>query len=142
MLNRSFQPRRVTNTCDNRSLNAAKHASETKSFRHIYTELHDTLVAAQGERDQRPNLVTVNGQTDWEWAMYERSVMLSMVNRWRSLTGREHIEMAAVEQADRRAGGHFDYTRTFALSCVGLVFTDRDTTSLSTRPVNQGTRLT
>lgn len=85
-----------------------------------YEILHAALITAQAERDQRPDLVTVNGQPECAWAIYERGVMLEQVNKIRADLGYQPVHMAAVERVENAAVGYSDYTKKYALYCAEL----------------------
>lgn len=78
------------------------------------------LSATQAERHLRPDLVTVNGQPECEWASYERKVMHREVNLAREAAGFPPVPLEAVARVEQQAVGHVDYTAKFALYCAEL----------------------
>lgn len=87
----------------------------------VRDRLKKILTGAQKSRDQRPNLVgTRDGGSEPEWARWERSVMTGAVNAERGKPGLPPISSIAVEEVERQAAGHIDYTDKFALYCSEL----------------------
>jgi hypothetical protein len=83
--------------------------------------LRQVLMTAQGKRDQRPNLVEVNGVAECEWAVYERQVMHDAVNLLRAGSQLPPVPLADIERVEMLAVGHSDYTAKFAFYCAELV---------------------
>lgn len=89
-------------------------------LRTLSAEFRAALIAAQAERPNRPDLVTVDGEPEREWVVYERSVMHRRVNAYRARVGLPEVPLAAVVRAEWQSAGHFDYTQKFAFYCAEL----------------------
>lgn len=76
------------------------------------------LVAAQSQRGYMP----IEGADTPDWRTYEMLVMWKTVNRMR-VDGHEKppVPFSDIEDAERQASGHSDYTKKFALYCSELV---------------------
>ena len=97
----------------------------------IKKQLLEVLSSAQGERNKRPELVTVLGW--WKdnctedipaWCEYEREVMMNAVNKFRSKLGKPLIGWREISRLESMAMGHSDYSSKFALYCAELVEMD------------------
>lgn len=87
----------------------------------VLERLKKILVQAQRARHVRPDLVgTRDGSSEPEWARWERHVMTGAVNAERSNFGLSPLSVVAVEDVERMAAGHIDYTDKFALYCSEL----------------------
>lgn len=82
--------------------------------------LREVLVAAQAERDQRPDLVDGVYGPECEWAVYERQVMHEAVNKLRAGFSLPPVPLTAVERVEQLAVGHSDYTAKFSFYCAEL----------------------
>ena len=91
-----------------------------QSLRELAADFREILATAQEKRDDRPDLVTVNGSLECEWALYEREVMHREVNRVRADTGLTPLPIEAVTRVENLAVGHSDYSRKFAFYCAEL----------------------
>lgn len=89
-------------------------------FKLITAQLGVTLARAMEERPLRPDLVTVDGQQECEWAVYELDVMHAEVNRLREGDGLPPVSREAITLVERQALGHSDYAAKFALYCAEL----------------------
>lgn len=87
----------------------------------VQKRIHAALVEAQQERLKRPEMVETSDGPEIGWALYERAVMLGVVNEIRSERGLVPVVQADVDRAEHLALGHFDYTEKFALACAELV---------------------
>lgn len=92
----------------------------TADFRSLYETFRQALIAAQADRHLRPDLVTVDGEPECEWAVHERDVMHRQVNASRAALGRPPVGLEAVLRVERIAVGHSDYTSKYALYCAEL----------------------
>lgn len=86
----------------------------------LYETFRQALIAAQADRHLRPDLVTVNGEPECEWAVHERDVMHQQVNDARAALGLPPVSLDAVLGVERMAVGHSDYTSKYALYCADL----------------------
>lgn len=93
----------------------------------ITTEQHQTLLAVRDDlldrlRTAQRRRASTDELVDGEpaWVGYERQEMRNGVNRWRSRHGLPLVAMAGVEQVERQAVGHVDYTQKLALYCAEL----------------------
>lgn len=82
--------------------------------------LRATLAAAQGERDQRPDLVNGPDGPECEWASYERTRMHETVNAIRAERGLPAVPVEDILRVERQAVGHSDYSLKFAFYCAEL----------------------
>lgn len=82
--------------------------------------LHRILLAAVQDRRQRPGVLTTPHGPDTEWGVHERQVMLDSVNTIRRRHGKDPVDMASIEGADRQAAGHIDWSTKFALFCAEI----------------------
>jgi hypothetical protein len=79
------------------------------------------LAEAQKQRPQRDELTTgPDGAPEMAWAAYERGVMHQEINDFRAKSEHSPIPLILVEQADRQAAGHSDYSTKFAWYCAEL----------------------
>jgi hypothetical protein len=79
------------------------------------------LAEAQKQRPQRDELTTgPDGTPEMAWAAYERSVMHQEISDFRAKSGHSPIPLSLVEQVDRQAAGHVDYSTKFARYCAEL----------------------
>jgi hypothetical protein len=90
-------------------------------FRLWTAQLRLVLTRAQEERHLRPDLVTVDGQPECEWAMYERNVMHAETNRLRATENLPPVPLAAIVAVEQQAVGHSDYTAKYASGCAELI---------------------
>jgi hypothetical protein len=88
--------------------------------------LRSELVAAQAERDKRPNFIDTLDGPELEWVVYEQQRMLAAVNVERAKRGLGPVDPAKIAKADRLSSGHVDYTDKFTLYCAELVVTEAD----------------
>lgn len=82
--------------------------------------LRATLSAAQGERDQRPDIVEGPDGPECQWAAYERICMHNTVNAIRADHGLPNVPIEDVIRVERLAVGHSDYSRKFAFYCAEI----------------------
>jgi phosphopantetheine adenylyltransferase len=87
----------------------------------LYSRLHRTLVRAQEERPLRDEFV----DGELEWVTYERETMHTAVNEARAELGYQPVDVTAIERAEQSAGGHFDYTKKYALYCAELALKEQ-----------------
>lgn len=83
----------------------------------------DILASAQGQRTQKQGWCydPVEGREIPEWVVFERKTMLDAVNVERAIRGLSPIDVETLyHKAERRAEGHSDYSRKFALYCAWL----------------------
>jgi hypothetical protein len=95
-------------------------AVANKSLRDLAADFRALLATAQEERAARPDIVTVDGETECAWVFYERTTMHDEVNRVRAETGLTPLPIAAVARVERMAAGHVDYTLKYAFYCAEL----------------------
>jgi hypothetical protein len=94
-------------------------------FRDLIQKMHDILVQAQDERDQRRDLVESNVPSNRHpevgWVVYERKVMLDAVNRERKNRQLPGITVEIfVRKVEQLAYGPVDYTDKLALYCAEM----------------------
>ena len=94
-------------------------------FKDLIQKMHGILVQAQGERDQRRELVEPNTPSNRHpevgWVVYERQVMLGAVNRERKNRHLPEITVEMfVQKVEQLAYGHSDYTSKQALYCAEM----------------------
>jgi len=82
--------------------------------------LYAVLVAAQKERDQRPDLIEGPDGPECEWARFERNAMWTEVNRICSERGLPPVLLTQMLDAERQAVGHSDYSLKYALYCAEI----------------------
>lgn len=102
--------------------------TDIKMWETVRDDMRATLRGAQEERDLRPDLVDTPTGVECEWAVYERSVMLGRVNRWRKMAGLPLANAELVARVERQASGHSDYTAKFALYCAEIALGEGDWT--------------
>lgn len=96
-------------------------AEREMPFLALVQHFRRTLIAAQGERAERPDLVgSPNGEAECAWAAFERDVMFREVNRLRTEEGFEPVSIEEVMRVESWACGHLDYTAKFALYCAEM----------------------
>jgi hypothetical protein len=91
-----------------------------RSLRGLAADFRTILAAAQEKRADRPDLVTVDGESMCAWAFYERQVMHEAVSRVRAETGLTPLPIEAVTRAENLAAGHSDYSQKYAFYCAEL----------------------
>ncbi|MFI1203540.1 hypothetical protein ACH4VR_29610 [Streptomyces sp. NPDC020883] len=82
--------------------------------------LYAVLVAAQKERDQRPDLLDGPDGPECEWARFERNAMWREVNRIRGERGLKPVLLSSIVSAEQQAVGHCDYTSKLAVYCAEI----------------------
>jgi hypothetical protein len=94
----------------------------------IKEQFLEVLSNAQGQRDQRQELVTCvawwnpsKPENIPAWCEYEREVMLGAINKLRDKKGLPLIGLLDVSRVESMAMGHSDYSSKFALYCAELV---------------------
>jgi len=84
-----------------------------------------SLERATKERRNRQNLLPVPAYANYReepaWVLYERELMLRLVNEERVKAGKAPISIEDVFKAEQQAFGRADYTSKFALYCTELV---------------------
>lgn len=80
-------------------------------WRGAYDRIHDVLVAAQAERDQRPYP---------GWHEHEKAVLLEIVNEIRASRGLPGVGSDAIDRAEQMASGHIDYTSKCCIYAADL----------------------
>jgi hypothetical protein len=86
------------------------------SWGNLIKYMHELLIAAQAERDDRSQ--SVNDEPGW--VAYEREVVLEAINEERTNRGFNTLTPDDVKRAETYAAGHVDYTWTFAIGCAKL----------------------
>lgn len=85
-------------------------------------QLRAVFADAASRRAERPELVADDaGGTECAWVGYERTQMLTEVNRQRADRGQLPATEAAVTRVEREACGHADYASKYALYCAEIV---------------------
>lgn len=90
------------------------------SLRDLAALFRAELVLAQVDRDKRPNLVTIGGETEPGWVFHERRVMHRETNWAREQAGFEPVPVEAIKRAEQSACGHVDYTAKYAFHCAEI----------------------
>lgn len=94
-------------------------------FLQLIERFKGTLATAAKERSQRPDQVAT---TDWKgrpdqeigWVVFEREVMLKLVNEIRIERGFPVIDIKEIQRVESCACGHVDYAVKFSLYCAEL----------------------
>jgi hypothetical protein len=95
-------------------------ATLNQSLRDLAAQFRTALVAAQEERSQRDEFVTINGETECGWVFHERDVMYRETNWVRADAGLPEVPVEAIKAVERQACGHCDYTLKYAFYCAEL----------------------
>jgi len=85
-----------------------------------FDRLYATLTTAMKERDHRSDVMDFMGRRELEWVVYERQMMLGMVNHLREERGLDDVTIEEIESVESMATGHSDYAKKFALYCADL----------------------
>lgn len=99
----------------------SRHNQDPTRITDVLPELRDALAAAQTHRHERA-ATTSKGEP--EWVVYEREVMVDATT---ALLIRHALPInardirTAVEHAEQRANGHYDYTTQWALGCAEYI---------------------
>ena len=70
-------------------------------------------------RDERP--LDIDKITESGWVLYERLLMLRVVNEQRAILGKRQVMINRVRAAERTSEGHIDYAHKFAVACRDIV---------------------
>lgn len=95
-------------------------AQLNQSLRDLAAQFRAALVAAQAERSQRDEFVTVNGEFGCAWVFHERGIMHDAVNEVRAAARLAALPIEAVVMVEQQACGHVDYTAKYAFCCAEL----------------------
>lgn len=91
---------------------------EQPDFRDVILLMKSTLQDLQGQRRARDWIEPHSGQP--AWVCFEMMSMYWAVNDYRQMHELPPVALAQVQDAERQASGHIDYTRKFALYCAEL----------------------
>lgn len=72
-------------------------------------------------QEERPKRRGVTESRELEWVVFERNMLLDLVNAERAKLSAPPVDMNAVLRIENSAVGHIDYTQKLALGAADLV---------------------
>lgn len=95
---------------------------EHERMRATAARFRDRFAELAAERNKCGRDDFTAGGHMFRWQEYELFGMLTAVNDERAELNKHPVAMAAIEKAERQAGGHSDYARKFPWYCAEIVY--------------------